>query len=267
MIQLDVLFSAKVAALIRKHGPDVMMVDYWSKAILQSEDGQPLSTDYMAELLCFYTGLDIEQIDRCFGALIESGLLQKTRENFIFSETVCSDIQKIRNKRETYRQNISKRWEKPKESVPVDTMVLQSNYNGNTNQRNQNQNTDPDLEVKRGGMGGKTRFDFNQSVTKAQYIQILKDPELGNNDSVWLKNEYKKFADHAKSTGAMSEDWAAAFSLWLRRGKSMVAAATPAATQTSRRIAEYRPPVLEKAGPEIAKAAFAEARAKLRIVD
>lgn len=146
----DWLFSPKTLVLIRKHGPDFISIEYLARAICHSMDGEPVDYKEVIEMLQFYSGLDCEQVERCLNILFENSLLQKTDENLIFSERVKSDLQEVKNKREIYRKNIEKRWKKSKENKPLNTTVLQSNYNSNTNHQNQNQNqnTEPEPELR-----------------------------------------------------------------------------------------------------------------------
>ncbi len=142
------LFSPKTLVLIRKHGPDFISIEYLIRAICHSTDGEPINHQEAIEMLQFYSGLDSEQVERCLNILLENNLLQKTDEDLLFSERVQSDLQEVKNKREIYRKNIQKRWNKSKENKELNTTVLQSKYNPNTNHQNQNTEPEPELVSK-----------------------------------------------------------------------------------------------------------------------
>lgn len=163
--------------LIRRHGHQLWVV-YTAIQVLQHEkNGQSLTVDDY-DMICFFTGLDIEQVSRAVRLLLDNNLICGSESEF-FNQEVKNDLEKIVKKRNVYQENANKRWNKKqnnqeiKEDIKVDAMAMQLHCNGNANLMNMNtEYEDQNIRIlENQKIENKTFLD----VVNNCWLQYLKD--------------------------------------------------------------------------------------------
>lgn len=214
LLNAELLTSSEMFKLIRRHGHQLWVV-YTAIQVLQHEkDGQNLTTDDY-DMICFFTGLDIEQVVRAIRLLLDNKFILGSDSEF-FNQDVKKDLEKIVKKRNVYKENAEKRWKKNDnlkeenqenqldkkeiESIGCNSnaMAMQLHCNGNANLLNMNLNTeheDQNIESE-----NKTKKDYfylsefpNVQVTEQEFNKLKSRMASEGISGKWFKRAFEKF--------------------------------------------------------------------------